>query len=133
MFGRARVVDHVVVVISACWFGPKFPQDVDELHFQVVCVIKDVDRLRSLFDLFVAVLDQLCNMGWAYKQETGVQLKKGVCPRKGSSKSGVSPGKTETGVRDPAPRLLPETLCRANVRWAIRKRPASKDPRFLCI
>jgi hypothetical protein len=52
----------------------KFPQDVDELHFQVVGVIKDVDRLKSLFDLFAAVLDQLCRMGSVYKQEAGIEL-----------------------------------------------------------
>jgi hypothetical protein len=55
-------------------FGPKFPEDVDELHFQVVGVIKDVERLKALFDLFAAVLDQLCRIGSAYKQEPGVEL-----------------------------------------------------------
>ena len=41
---------------SEGWFGPKFPEDVDELHFQVVGVIKDIDRLKSLFDLFAAAV-----------------------------------------------------------------------------
>src|SRR5262249_12014908 len=50
---------------SEGWFGPKFPEDVDELHFQVVGVIKEVERLRALFDLFAAVLDQLCRIGSA--------------------------------------------------------------------
>ena len=59
---------------SEGWFGPKFPEDVDELHFQVVGVIKDVERLKALFDLFAAVLDQLCRIGSAYKQEPGVTL-----------------------------------------------------------
>jgi len=59
---------------SEGWFGPKFPENVDELHFQVIGVIKDVDRLKSLFDLFAAVLDQLCRIGSAYKQEPGVTL-----------------------------------------------------------
>jgi hypothetical protein len=59
---------------SEGWFGPRFPEDVDELHFQVVGVIKEVDRLKALFDLFVAVLDQLCRIGSAYKQEAGVEL-----------------------------------------------------------
>src|SRR3954453_20346655 len=57
---------------SEGWFGPKFPEDVDELHFQVVGVVKDVNRLRSLFDLFAAVLDQLCRIGSAYKQDAEV-------------------------------------------------------------
>jgi hypothetical protein len=59
---------------SEGWFGPKFPEGVDELHFQVLGVIKDVDRLKSLFDLFGAVLNQLCKIGSAYKQEPGVEL-----------------------------------------------------------
>lgn len=59
---------------SEGWFGPKFPEDVDELHFQGMGVIKDVDRLKSLFDSFAAVLDQLCRIGSAYEQETGVEL-----------------------------------------------------------
>jgi hypothetical protein len=59
---------------SEGWFGPKFPEDVDELHFQVVGVINDVERLKALFDLFAAVLDQLCRIGSAYKQEPGVSL-----------------------------------------------------------
>ncbi len=59
---------------SEGWFGPKFPENVDELQFQVVGVIKDVERLKALFDLFAAVLDQLCKMGSAYKQEPGVTL-----------------------------------------------------------
>ena len=59
---------------SEGWFGPKFPENVDELHFQVIGVIKDVERLKSLFDLFAAVLDRLCKIGSAYKQEPGVEL-----------------------------------------------------------
>ena len=59
---------------SEGWFGPEFPEDVDELHFQVVGVIKDVERLKALFDLFAAVLDRLCRIGSAYKQEPGVEL-----------------------------------------------------------
>jgi hypothetical protein len=59
---------------SEGWFGPKFPENVDELHFQVVGVIKDVERLKAMFDLFTAVLDQLCRIGSAYKQEPGVEL-----------------------------------------------------------
>jgi hypothetical protein len=46
----------------------------DLLHFQVVGVIKDVERLKALFDLFTAVLDQLCRIGSAYKQELGIEL-----------------------------------------------------------
>ena len=37
---------------SEGWFGPKFPDDVDELHFQVFGVIKDIERLKALFGCF---------------------------------------------------------------------------------
>jgi hypothetical protein len=56
------------------WFGPQFPENVDELRFQVAGVIKDTERLKALFDLFAVVLDQLCRIGSAYKQEPGVEL-----------------------------------------------------------
>lgn len=59
---------------SEGWFGPKFPPDVDELHFQVIGVIRDVALLKGLFDLFTAVLDRLCLIGAAYRQEPGVRL-----------------------------------------------------------
>jgi hypothetical protein len=59
---------------SEGWFGPKFPKDVDELHFQVDGVIKDIESLKSLFNLFAALLDQLCKIGSAYKQQPGVDL-----------------------------------------------------------
>jgi hypothetical protein len=56
------------------WFGPQFPENVDELRFQVAGVIKDTERLKALFDLFAVVLDQLCRIGSASKQEPGVEL-----------------------------------------------------------
>jgi hypothetical protein len=59
---------------SEGWFGPKFPEDVDELHFQVLGVIKDMELLKGMINLFAAVLDQLCRIGSAYKQEPGVML-----------------------------------------------------------
>ena len=50
------------------WFGPKYPDDVDELVFEVAGVIKDVERLKRLYDLFAEVLDQLTRMGSAYER-----------------------------------------------------------------
>lgn len=56
------------------WSGQNFPPDVDELYFQVTGVIKDVDRLKKLFDLFAETLDELCRMGSAYEKNPGVKL-----------------------------------------------------------
>ena len=56
------------------WGGQNFPPDVDELYFQVTGVIKDVDRLKQLFDLFAETLDELCRTGAAYEKNPGVTL-----------------------------------------------------------
>jgi len=65
---------RLTVKDSEGWFGPRFPEDVDELHFQVTGVLTDVERLKALFDLFATVLDQLWRLGLATKQEPGVEL-----------------------------------------------------------
>src|SRR3954447_14301844 len=65
---------HLSVKDGEGCFGPSFPDDVDELHFRVLGVIKEVDRLKALFDLFAAVLDRLCRIGSAYKEDPGVGL-----------------------------------------------------------
>jgi hypothetical protein len=71
---QAQPAIRLEVKDSEGWFGPKFPENADELHFLVVGVIKDVERLKSLFDLFAAVLEQLCKIGSAYKGDPGVAL-----------------------------------------------------------
>jgi hypothetical protein len=65
---------RLTVKDSEGWFGPRFPGDVDELHFQAVGVIKDVERLKALFGLFTAVLDRLCRIGSCRGEEPGVAL-----------------------------------------------------------
>ena len=56
------------------WFGPTFPDGVDELSFTVTGVIKDVERLQRLYELFAETLDELCRMGSAYQSAPGVTL-----------------------------------------------------------
>jgi len=57
------------------WFGETFPEGVDELHFQVLGIIKEIDRLKALYDLFGEVLNHLCFIGSAYEDDPGVKLK----------------------------------------------------------
>jgi hypothetical protein len=57
------------------WFGTKFPEGVDELSFVVAGIIKDIDRLKKLYDLFAATLDELCRMGSAYETDPGVKVR----------------------------------------------------------
>ena len=51
----------------------KFPSGVDELYFAVPAVIKDVERLKALYELFSETLEQLCRIGEAY--EKGPEMK----------------------------------------------------------
>ena len=56
------------------WFGPTFPEGVDELSFMVRGIIKDVDRLKQLFELFAETLDELCRIGSAYETAPDLRL-----------------------------------------------------------
>jgi hypothetical protein len=65
---RLTVKDH------EGYFGPDFPLNTDELCFTVAGVIKDVERLRQLFELFAETLDHLCRIGSAYERAPDVKL-----------------------------------------------------------
>lgn len=56
------------------WFRSQFPEGVDELHFRVMGVIKDLDRLKSLYYLFAETLNHLCHIGSAYEAEPNLRL-----------------------------------------------------------
>jgi hypothetical protein len=66
---------HFSVKDDEGWFKTKFPEGVDELYFEVAGVIKDKERLKDLFDLFSLVLDELCRIGSAYKNNPNIELK----------------------------------------------------------
>jgi hypothetical protein len=55
-------------------FGSRFPAGVDQLQFITGGVIKDLDRLKLLYDLFAETLQELCRMGSAYEDDPGVTL-----------------------------------------------------------
>lgn len=55
-------------------FSKHFPEGVDELYFQVAGVIRDIDRLKELYELFEEVLKELCKMGSASVERPGVVL-----------------------------------------------------------
>lgn len=56
------------------WFRPQFPKGVDELFFRVGGVIKDLDRLKSLYYLFAETLNHLCHIGSAYEDDPNMKL-----------------------------------------------------------
>jgi hypothetical protein len=47
------------------WFSETFPEGVDELNLQVAGLVRDVARLKSLYELFAMLLDRLCGIGSA--------------------------------------------------------------------
>jgi hypothetical protein len=51
------------------WFGPSFPEGVDQLYFQVHGTMRDLGELRGLYDLFSDVLNTLCHLDSAYKDD----------------------------------------------------------------
>jgi hypothetical protein len=65
---------HFTVKDNEGTFGPEFSSDADELCFHVGGIIKDVERLKLLFELFSETLDQLCRMGSAYEDAPNVKF-----------------------------------------------------------
>ena len=65
---------HLTVKDDEGWFGASLPDGVDELYFAVPGVIKDLERLKLLYDLFAETLDQLCAIGMAYQRDPDVAL-----------------------------------------------------------
>jgi hypothetical protein len=66
--------DRIRELIAEGWFGLRFPEQVDELCFTCLGVIKDVGLLKQLFALFAETLDQLCRMGTAYQNSPDVNV-----------------------------------------------------------
>jgi len=56
------------------WFAKKFPEGVDELCYEAVGIIKDIERLKALYDLFAETLDQLCRIGSASHDGPNLKL-----------------------------------------------------------
>jgi hypothetical protein len=48
---------------------PRFPDDVNELYYQTSTIIKDLNQLHDLYDLFAETLDHLCEIGTAYEDD----------------------------------------------------------------
>ena len=65
---------HLEVKDDEGWFSTQFPRGVDELYFRTIGVIKDVERLKQLFDLFAEVLNHLCQIDSAYESDPGIRL-----------------------------------------------------------
>ena len=58
---------HLTVKDDDGTFRKRYPEGVDVLHFHTGGVIKDIERLKQLFELFAVSLDRLCHIGSAYR------------------------------------------------------------------
>lgn len=58
---------HLQVRDAGSWFEDYYPDNVDELVLEVQGEVKDMDRLKRLFDLFACVMDGMCGLGSAYE------------------------------------------------------------------
>lgn len=56
------------------YFSTHFPEGVDELCFMVTGVIKDIEQLKELYELFAEVLRELCNIGMASPETPDIVL-----------------------------------------------------------
>lgn len=75
--GQRRI--HLSVKGHDGWFG-KFPTGVDELHFQAAGAIKDLARLRNLFELFTEILQHICHEGNATDDDVGMHVRRLSAP-----------------------------------------------------
>jgi hypothetical protein len=65
---------HLSVQNDEGWFGAKFPEGVDELSFRVTGIVKDIDRLKAIYELFAETLEQLCRIGAADQRPPQVKI-----------------------------------------------------------
>jgi hypothetical protein len=65
---------HLSVKDDEGWFATQLPDGVDELWFSATGIIKDLDRLKRLFDLFADVLDALVDLGAAESGPASVRF-----------------------------------------------------------
>ena len=71
---QALPPDRIEIKDNDGWFGTKFPDDVDELYFLAPGVIENVATLKTLFELFAALLEQLCRIRVTTRRDPGVSL-----------------------------------------------------------
>jgi hypothetical protein len=57
-------------------FGPKFNDNESELYFVATGVIKDKERIKNLFELFIKIIDELETIGITVNQTPEVKLYK---------------------------------------------------------
>lgn len=55
--------------LDESWSTDEFGEGISELIFEVPMVIKNMELLRALYDLFAEILNHLCHIGSAYEND----------------------------------------------------------------
>ncbi len=55
-------------------FRKQFPEGVDQIQFLQLGVVKDLDQLKSMYQLFAKTLHRLCAIGSAYEDDPKVKI-----------------------------------------------------------
>lgn len=55
--------------VDETWVTHPFGEGLSELSFEAMGVIKDLQQLRDLYELFSQLLNHLCHIGSAYEQD----------------------------------------------------------------
>ncbi|MCY3549837.1 MAG: DUF3137 domain-containing protein [Candidatus Poribacteria bacterium] len=66
---------HLSIKDDEGWFGPDFPEGVDELYFERAGVIEETAQLKTLFGLFCLILERLVQIDSAYADDPQITLK----------------------------------------------------------
>jgi hypothetical protein len=82
LLADASLCDLVVTVLKGRlevrdkegWFQATYPPDADLLYYQVQGVLRDLDQLLGLVDLFAVCLDRLDQIGAAVRDDPGVAI-----------------------------------------------------------
>jgi hypothetical protein len=82
LFGNERIRQliemqpeiYLTVKDDEGWSSKSFPEGVDELYFRVPRVVKDLERLKSLYYLFAETLNHLFHIGSAYEDDPNLPL-----------------------------------------------------------
>lgn len=61
-------------------WGPKYPEGVDVLYFQVVGVIKDLGVLKALYELYAEILNHVCHLDSGYQDDVALHIRALMTP-----------------------------------------------------
>lgn len=70
----ASRIERIEIQDDEGWFGPEFPEGVDELRLELEERVIDLVALQFHYRLFARLLDRLCAIGSAYEDDPQLTL-----------------------------------------------------------